>query len=137
MCKNKDIINKIEYLSNCMLAYYGIGVWACVSTTLVCAEINCITKNVSWVQGELLVASRWKLETILEHLESVMLNDNEIKGGVYCRIQFRWIKWRSASGVVCDRKVTLKFNENVTHSYKTFNVVGIEWLEVKKLLIKL
>jgi hypothetical protein len=47
MCKNKDIINKIEYLSNCMLAYYGIGVWACVSTTLVCAEINCITKNVS------------------------------------------------------------------------------------------
>lgn len=77
------------------------------------------------------------METILEHLESVMLNDNEIEGDVYCRIQFRWIKWRSASGVVCDRKVMLTFNENITDSYKTFNVVGIEWLEVKKLLIKL
>lgn len=27
MCKNKDVIDKIEYLSNCMLAYCGIGVW--------------------------------------------------------------------------------------------------------------
>jgi len=77
------------------------------------------------------------LETILEHLESVMLNDNETERGVYCRIQFRSIKWRSALGVVCGRKVTLKFNENITNSYNTFNVVGIEWLEVKKLLIKL
>ena len=38
----------------------------------------------------------------------IIQNDGEMEGDVNHRIQAGWMKWRSASGVICDRKVPLK-----------------------------
>jgi hypothetical protein len=46
--------------------------------------------------------------TRFKYLGSVIQNDGEIEEDVNHRIQAGWMKWRSASGVICDRKVPLK-----------------------------
>ena len=39
------------------------------------------------------------------YLGSIMSNDGEIADDVNHRIQVGWLKWRSATGVLCDRRV--------------------------------
>ncbi|KAM7518030.1 hypothetical protein LguiB_016992 [Lonicera macranthoides] len=43
-----------------------------------------------------------------EYLGSIIQEDGEIEGDVNHRIQVGWLKWRKASGVLCDKKVPLK-----------------------------
>ncbi|KAK7258655.1 hypothetical protein RIF29_24237 [Crotalaria pallida] len=43
-----------------------------------------------------------------KYLGSILQQDAEIEGDVNLRIQAGWMKWRSASGVLCDKKVPLK-----------------------------
>ena len=42
------------------------------------------------------------------YLGSIVQNDGEIDGDIINRIQVGWLKWRNASGLLCDRKVPLK-----------------------------
>ncbi|KAH1125341.1 hypothetical protein GYH30_014768 [Glycine max] len=46
--------------------------------------------------------------TRFKYLESVIQDDREIEGDVNHRIQAGWMKWRKASGVLCDAKVPTK-----------------------------
>ena len=43
-----------------------------------------------------------------KYLGSVMQEDGEIDREVSSRIQAGWVKWRAASGVLCDRRVPMK-----------------------------
>ena len=40
-----------------------------------------------------------------KYLGSIIEEDCEVDGDVNNRIQAGWLKWRKASGVICDRKV--------------------------------
>ncbi|KAI0489142.1 hypothetical protein KFK09_028984 [Dendrobium nobile] len=42
---------------------------------------------------------------------SIVHSDGEIDGDAISRIQVGWMKWRNASGLLCDRKVPLKLKE--------------------------
>ncbi|KAL5157229.1 Secretory carrier-associated membrane protein 3 [Glycine soja] len=46
--------------------------------------------------------------TRFKYLGSVIQDDGEIEGDVNHRIQAGWMKWRKASGVLCDAKVPIK-----------------------------
>jgi len=46
--------------------------------------------------------------TRFKYLESIVQNDGEIEAYVSHRIQVGWLKWRRASGILCDKKVPLK-----------------------------
>ncbi|KAH1257632.1 hypothetical protein GmHk_03G007566 [Glycine max] len=46
--------------------------------------------------------------TQFKYLGSVIHDDGEIEGDVNHRIQAGWMKWRKASGVLCDAKVPIK-----------------------------
>ncbi|KAL5195585.1 LINE-1 retrotransposable element ORF2 protein [Glycine soja] len=46
--------------------------------------------------------------TQFKYLGSVIQDDGEIEGDVNHRIQAGWMKWRKASGVLCDAKVPIK-----------------------------
>ncbi|KAH1216587.1 hypothetical protein HKD37_13G036043 [Glycine soja] len=46
--------------------------------------------------------------TRFKYLGSVIQDDGEIEGDVNRRIQAGWMKWRKASGVLCDAKVPIK-----------------------------
>ena len=46
--------------------------------------------------------------TRFRYLGSIVQNDGEIEADVHHRIQAGWLKWRRASGVLCDKKVPLK-----------------------------
>jgi len=46
--------------------------------------------------------------TRFKYLGSIVQNDREIEADVSHRIQAGWLKWRRASGVLCDKKVPLK-----------------------------
>jgi len=46
--------------------------------------------------------------TRFKYLGSIVQNDGEIEADVSHRIQAWWLKWRRASGVLCDKKVPLK-----------------------------
>ncbi|KAH0465637.1 hypothetical protein IEQ34_005740 [Dendrobium chrysotoxum] len=46
--------------------------------------------------------------TCFRYLGSIVQSDGEIDGDVISRIQVGWLKWRNASGLLCDRKVPLK-----------------------------
>nr|KYP34423.1 Retrovirus-related Pol polyprotein LINE-1 [Cajanus cajan] len=43
-----------------------------------------------------------------KYLGSIVQQDAELEGDVHHRIQAGWMKWRRASGVLCDKKVPLK-----------------------------
>ncbi|KAL5166070.1 FHA domain-containing protein FHA2 [Glycine soja] len=49
--------------------------------------------------------------TRFKYLGSVIQDDGEIEGDVNHRIQAGWMKWRKASGVLCDAKVPIKLKE--------------------------
>jgi hypothetical protein len=46
--------------------------------------------------------------TRFKYLGSIVQNDGEIEAYLDPRIQVGWLKWRSASGVLCDAKVPFK-----------------------------
>ncbi|KAH0468953.1 hypothetical protein IEQ34_002185 [Dendrobium chrysotoxum] len=46
--------------------------------------------------------------THFRYLGSIVQSDDEIDGDIISRIQVGWLKWRNASGLLCDRKVPLK-----------------------------
>jgi len=46
--------------------------------------------------------------TRFKYLGSIVQNDREIEAYLNHRIQAGWLKWRRASGVLCDKKVPLK-----------------------------
>jgi len=46
--------------------------------------------------------------TQFKYLGSLVQNDGEIEADVSNRIQAGWLKWRRASGVLCNKKVPLK-----------------------------
>jgi len=46
--------------------------------------------------------------TRFKYLGSLVQNDGEIEAYVSHRIQAGWLRWRRASGVLCDKKVPLK-----------------------------
>ncbi|KAH0454287.1 hypothetical protein IEQ34_016211 [Dendrobium chrysotoxum] len=46
--------------------------------------------------------------TRFRYLGSIVQSDGEIDGDIISRIQVGWLKWRNASGLLCDRKVPLK-----------------------------
>jgi len=46
--------------------------------------------------------------TWFKYLGSIVQNDGEIEADISHRIQTGWLKWRSASDVLCDKKVPLK-----------------------------
>ncbi|KAI0500658.1 hypothetical protein KFK09_018874 [Dendrobium nobile] len=47
--------------------------------------------------------------TRFRYLESIVQSDGEIDEDIISRIQVGWLKWRNASGLLCDRNVPLKF----------------------------
>jgi len=47
-----------------------------------------------------------------KYLGSIVQNDGEIKAYVNHCIQAGWLKWRRASGVLCDKKVPLRLKGN-------------------------
>ncbi|KAI0502544.1 hypothetical protein KFK09_017497 [Dendrobium nobile] len=49
--------------------------------------------------------------THFRYLGSIVQSDGEIDGGIISRIQVGWMKWRNASGLLCDRKLPLKLKE--------------------------
>ena len=50
--------------------------------------------------------------THFKYLGSIVQNDAQIEANVRHRIQSRWLKWRRASCVLCDKKVPLKLKGN-------------------------
>ncbi|KAH0434466.1 hypothetical protein IEQ34_026824 [Dendrobium chrysotoxum] len=46
--------------------------------------------------------------TRFRYIGSIVQSDGEIDGDIISRIQVGWLKWRNASGLLCDRKVPLK-----------------------------
>ncbi|KAL5188110.1 hypothetical protein HKD37_05G013655 [Glycine soja] len=60
--------------------------------------------------------------TRFKYLGSVIQDDGEMEGDVNHRIQVGWMKWRKASGVLCDAKVPIKLKGKF---YRTANKVGV------------
>lgn len=54
--------------------------------------------------------------TQFQYLGSIIQNYEETEGYVNHRIRVGWMKWRSVSGVICDRKVPLKHKGKVYHT---------------------
>ena len=54
--------------------------------------------------GEDVVASTKKFK----YLGSVIQSNGEIDGDVTHRIQANWLKWRAATGVLCDKKIPIR-----------------------------
>ncbi|KAI0502646.1 hypothetical protein KFK09_017602 [Dendrobium nobile] len=67
------------------------------------------------------------------YFKYIIQSDGEIDGDIINRIQVGWLKWRNASGLLCDKKVPLKLKEK---SYKIvvrpIMLYGAECLPLKK-----
>ena len=76
-----------------------------------------------------------KLEQIVtrfKYLGSIVQNDGEIEADVNHRIQAGWLKWRRASGVLCDKKVPLKLKGKLYQtSVRSAMLYGTECWAVK------
>ncbi|KAM1528699.1 hypothetical protein ACFXTI_017714 [Malus domestica] len=46
------------------------------------------------------------------YLGSILQKNGELDGDLNHRIQAGWMKWKSASDVLCDRRMPLKLKEN-------------------------
>ena len=47
-----------------------------------------------------------------KYLGSIIQKDGEIDSDVNHRIQAGWLKWRSATGILCDRNILLRLKES-------------------------
>ena len=64
------------------------------------------------------------------YLGSIISKDWEIDGDVEQRIKVGWLKWRLASGVLCDRRMPTRLKEKL---YKTVIMTyGAECRPIKK-----
>ncbi|KAH1265396.1 Ribosome biogenesis protein WDR12 [Glycine soja] len=79
-------------------------------TTLV-GHTQCVSAVV-WPQRESIYSASWDHSIRKWDVETgknlTDLDDGEIEGDVNHRIQAGWMKWRKASGVLCDAKVPIK-----------------------------
>ncbi|KAI0529692.1 hypothetical protein KFK09_002247 [Dendrobium nobile] len=50
--------------------------------------------------------------TRFRYLGSIVQSDGKIDGDINSRLQVGWLKWRNASGLLCDRKVPSNLREN-------------------------
>ena len=57
-----------------------------------------------------------KISKNFKYLRSILQENGRIDKNVTHRIQISWNKWRNASSILCDRKVSLKLKEKF---YKT------------------
>ena len=58
---------------------------------------------------------------------SIIQNDIEIERDINYRVQAGWILWRSALGVICDRKISLELKEKIYRTtIKPAMLYGIE-----------
>ena len=48
-----------------------------------------------------------QMSSHFKYLGSIIQKDGEINSNVNHRIQVDWLKWRSATGVLCDRNILL------------------------------
>jgi len=70
--------------------------------------------------------------TRFKYLGSIVQNDGEIEAYVNHRIQARLLKWRRASGVLCNKKVTLKLKGKFYRTtVRSTMLYGIECWAVK------
>ena len=51
------------------------------------------------------------------YLGSIIHKDGEIEEDVNHRIKGRWMKWRSASEVLCDRRIPIKLKGKILQDY--------------------
>ncbi|KAI0496953.1 hypothetical protein KFK09_023279 [Dendrobium nobile] len=49
---------------------------------------------------------------MLRYLRSIVHSDGKIDGDIISRIQIDWLKWRNASGLLCDRKYHSNLRKN-------------------------
>ena len=76
------------------------------------------------------VASRTKFK----YLGSIIQNDGEIDGDVTHCIQAGWLKWRSATGVLCDKKFPIRLKGKFYRvAIRPALLYGIECWSVKKI----
>ena len=70
--------------------------------------------------------------TWFNYIGSILQNDGEIEADVNHRIQAGWLKWRRASGVLCDKKVPLKLKGKLYQtSVRSAMLYGTECWAVK------
>ena len=50
---------------------------------------------------------RIPMNSHFKYLDTIIQKDREINNDVNLRIQAGWLKWRSATGVLCDRNIPL------------------------------
>ncbi|XP_070032847.1 uncharacterized protein [Nicotiana tomentosiformis] len=63
-----------------------------------------------------------------KYLGSIIQGDGEIDEDVTHRIGVGWMKWRLASGVLCDKKVSPKLKAEITPANITSNINSIPML---------
>lgn len=70
--------------------------------------------------------------TQFKYLGSIVQNDREIKRDNSHQIQVGWLKWKRASGVLCDTKVPFKLKEFFYHTaVRSMVLYGMECRVVK------
>ncbi|KAI8547555.1 hypothetical protein RHMOL_Rhmol07G0205300 [Rhododendron molle] len=68
-----------------------------------------------------------------KYLGSIISSDGEITDDVTHRIQVGWLKWRSATGVLCDKRVTTKLKEKFYGTaIRPAMLYGMECWHIKK-----
>ena len=68
-----------------------------------------------------------------KYLGSVIQSNGEIDGDVTNRIQASWLKWRAATGVLCDKKFPRRLKGKIYRiAIRPALLYGIECWPVKK-----
>ncbi|KAH0454565.1 hypothetical protein IEQ34_016489 [Dendrobium chrysotoxum] len=70
--------------------------------------------------------------TSFRYLGSIVQSDGEIYGDIISRIQVGWLNWRNASGLLCDRKVPLKFKGKFYKMVRPAMLYGTECWPLKE-----
>ena len=69
-----------------------------------------------------------------KYLVSVIQSNGEIDGDVTHRIQAGWLKWRAATGVLCDRKFSIRLKGKFYRSaIRPALLYGTKYWPVKKI----
>ena len=68
-----------------------------------------------------------------KYLGSIIQKDGEINSDVNHRIQAGWLKWRSTTGVLCDRNILLWLKGNLSDCYQASFVMWHRILDYKEI----
>ena len=63
------------------------------------------------------------------YLGSILQRDRDIDADVSYRIKAGWIKWRQASGILCDKRVPQKWTVGVNCSFSCIFSVTCSYLK--------